>query len=518
MVKQGVYSLLLVFFPLFLSAQLRDWSVGLMTGFCNYGGDLVSGNFIDPQATNFSVGLLAQSPINSQLDMRLGILGLRLSGNDLNRRNIDTRKERAFRFSTNVTEITALAEWHFLGKRAPIFSPYISSGFALIIIDPQPFFDLVKDEGLIPRIDQDKTANYAKVRLALPINVGVKWKIDEIWNIGLDLGLRTSFTDYLDGISVSANPKRNDWYGYFALNGTYRLHPKDSDGDGIADKYDECPNLPGLKRTYGCPDTDGDGMADHLDYCPFEIGSPILFGCPDDDGDGISNQDDPCPNNYGPPERNGCPFQDSDGDGVEDYADGCPFVVGPPERDGCPAIDSDGDGLLDEDDRCPNVYGIPVFVGCPDTDGDGIEDAKDACPNDFGVYEENGCPLIINPEEEAKSLSRQLLFFNRNSVEIERYILLDKIAGFLLENPHYRIKIKGFSDSAGSESQNLETSRKRARACFDYFVSQGIRSANMRYTGYGSGHPIASNQTEEGRQQNRRVEFQLYHKDEPIEN
>ncbi len=518
MVKQGIYCLILVLFPLFLSAQLRDWGGGIMAGFCNYGGDLVSGDFIDPQATNLTVGLMAHSSINDRFNLRLSLLSGRLSGNDLNRRNIDTRRQRAFRFSTQLTEISSLVEWHFLGRRSPAISPYLSSGLALVFINPEPFFDLVKNESLLPRIALDENADYAKVRLALPINVGVTWKIDKSWSIGLDLGLRTAFTDYLDGISEAANPKRNDWYGYLALNGVYQLLPKDADGDGIADKHDECPNLPGLERTYGCPDTDGDGMADHVDYCPFEIGPPHLLGCPDDDGDGISNQDDHCPYDFGPLERNGCPYLDSDGDGVEDYVDLCPQLAGPREREGCPAIDTDGDGLLDEDDRCPNVYGVPIFGGCPDSDGDGIEDAKDACPFDFGVYEENGCPLVINPREEAKSLSRQLLFFNRNSVDIERYILLDKIADFLLENPNYRLNIKGFSDSGGSATQNMATSRRRAKACYDYLVSQGIRSERMRYIGYGVDFPIASNETEEGRQQNRRVEFELLHKDEHTEN
>ncbi len=518
MVKKGIYSLILMFFPLFLSAQLRDWAVGPMAGFCNYGGDLVSGKFIDPQATNLTLALLARSPINDQFNLRLSLISCRLSGNDLNRRNIDTREQRAFRFSTHVTEIAALGEWHFLGRRSPAISPYLSTGLAIIFMKPEPFFDLVKDEGLLPRIELDKNADFAKTRLAVPINVGVNWKIDESWTIGLDLGLRTAFTDYLDGISESANPDRNDWYGYLAVNGTYLLKPKDADNDGIADKQDDCPNLPGLKRTYGCPDTDGDGMADHLDYCPFEIGPPHLFGCPDDDGDGISNQDDHCPDDFGPQERNGCPFRDTDGDGVEDYVDLCPSAPGPPEREGCPAVDSDGDGLLDEDDRCPNVYGVPIFAGCPDSDGDGIEDAKDACPFDFGVYEENGCPEVINPKEEAKSLSRQLLFFNRNSVDIERYILLDKIVDFLLENPDYRLHLKGFSDSAGTSAQNVATSRRRARACYEYLIGQGVAASRMDYTGFGAEHPIASNETEEGRQQNRRVEFELFHKDEDREN
>ena len=73
---------------------------------------------------------------------------------------------------------------------------------------------------------------------------------------------------------------------------------KDSDGDGVPDKKDKCPNTPRdiFVDEHGCPiDTDNDGVIDHLDECPTEPGLSSTNGCPDTDRDGIPDKDDACP-------------------------------------------------------------------------------------------------------------------------------------------------------------------------------------------------------------------------------
>ena len=80
-----------------------------------------------------------------------------------------------------------------------------------------------------------------------------------------------------------------------------------SDGDGIADPMDKCPNVAGLSKFGGCPDTDGDGIEDAKDACPEEAGPRRFRGCPDTDGDGIADPQDKCPNDFGPSDNEGCP-------------------------------------------------------------------------------------------------------------------------------------------------------------------------------------------------------------------
>ena len=84
----------------------------------------------------------------------------------------------------------------------------------------------------------------------------------------------------------------------------------DTDGDGIIDVNDSCPDTVGPIEGSGCPDSDGDGIYDNEDQCPDEPGNVENSGCPivDADGDGILDGFDDCPNEAGPAEYNGCPF------------------------------------------------------------------------------------------------------------------------------------------------------------------------------------------------------------------
>ncbi|MDR1593151.1 MAG: thrombospondin type 3 repeat-containing protein [Prevotellaceae bacterium] len=90
----------------------------------------------------------------------------------------------------------------------------------------------------------------------------------------------------------------------------------DSDNDGVPDKEDECPNIPGLAATKGCPDSDGDGIPDHLDDCPTVAGIGQFKGCPDSDFDGIPDNKDVCPYEAGIASNNGCPLPEK---GQGDY-------------------------------------------------------------------------------------------------------------------------------------------------------------------------------------------------------
>jgi outer membrane protein OmpA-like peptidoglycan-associated protein len=86
----------------------------------------------------------------------------------------------------------------------------------------------------------------------------------------------------------------------------------------------------------------------------------------DSDGDGIVDVEDLCPDVPGPAEHRGCPvFTDRDGDGVADDVDRCPELAGPRENFGCPWPDRDGDRIADKDDRCPDEPGSPENQGCP---------------------------------------------------------------------------------------------------------------------------------------------------------
>jgi len=85
----------------------------------------------------------------------------------------------------------------------------------------------------------------------------------------------------------------------------------------------------------------------------------------DSDGDGIIDDNDKCPNVPGTAKYDGCPVPDSDKDGINDEEDKCPTVPGVARYQGCPVPDTDGDGVNDEEDKCPNEKGLPENFGCP---------------------------------------------------------------------------------------------------------------------------------------------------------
>lgn len=284
---------------------------------------------------------------------------------------------------------------------------------------------------------------------------------------------------------------------------------KDRDGDGVPNEEDLCPDQAGIPGLNGCPDRDGDGITDGDDDCPDVAGLRALNGCPDADGDGIADQNDRCPNEYGPASNNGCPLRDSDNDGVTDDQDQCPNTPGLPALGGCP--DSDNDGIIDSQDLCPLVPGTAATNGCPDTDGDMVIDSDDDCPNTPGTVNNNGCPELSAEDQALLDFAAQNIQFETASATLlpTSRSILDQVADLLRRNPGFDVSIDGHTDSIGSSIANRRLSEERAKSCYDYLLSQGIPARRMSYQGFGEAQPIADNATREGREQNRRVEFNI---------
>lgn len=112
------------------------------------------------------------------------------------------------------------------------------------------------------------------------------------------------------------------------------------------------------------------------------------------------------------------------------------------------------------------------------------------------------------PEFEPVVLSSEVNFaFDSDELRPEASITLDEVAHRLRENPELRIRIDGHTDAVGTAEYNLDLSQRRANSVKAYLVSQGIDERRMLATGYGLDRPVASNETPEGRAENRRVEI-----------
>jgi OOP family OmpA-OmpF porin len=260
-------------------------------------------------------------------------------------------------------------------------------------------------------------------------------------------------------------------------------------------------------------DRDKDGIPDDQDACPDEPGSQATNGCPDKDGDGIPDNKDKCPNVAGLLKYQGCPVPDTDGDGIDDDKDSCVTVPGSLIYHGCPVPDSDGDGIKDSEDKCPNQAGLAKYNGCPapDTDGDGINDLEDKCPTKPGDKAHNGCPVVQDDLNNIlKSIAHSILFgVSSDKIDPKSFEYLDKLAGIMEKDQALKLGIEGHTDNTGARKYNQILSGKRALAIKAYLIQKGINKDRMTASGYGPDKPIASNNTEKGRKQNRRVELKL---------
>ena len=228
----------------------------------------------------------------------------------------------------------------------------------------------------------------------------------------------------------------------------------DTDGDGIYDDHDECPDVPGLEEFNGCPDTYGDGIQDSEDECPMVAGLAEFNGCPDTDGDGIA-----------------------------DGQDACPKVAGPRGNRGCPWPDTDGDSVVDKDDKCPDVP---------------------------GTVANNGCPEGPTDEDMAKitELSRGIQFaFGATTFTEGTPPVLDAIVSIILKYPTASFSVEGHTDSIGTKGFNQSLSERRAATVVDYLSGRNVSADRLSAVGFGENNPIDTNINSAGRANNRRVEI-----------
>lgn len=307
-----------------------------------------------------------------------------------------------------------------------------------------------------------------------------------------------------------------DLRGVFSITYTPEVQ-RDRDKDGIADADDACPDVSGVasedKTKHGCP----------------------LLPPPDRDKDGIIDENDACPDTAGipndNPKKHGCPPPgDKDKDGILDDVDACidvPGVKSPnPKLLGCPPPDKDGDGVPDAQDACVDIPGLktddPATNGCPgDTDKDTIRDDKDACPREKGKPNpdptKNGCPQAVRVTQ-GEILILQQVQFDTGKATIKKVSdgLLDEVAEVLKEHPELtKLEVQGHTDSKAGRDYNIRLSQARADAVKKALVTRGVAAERLETKGYGPDKPVADNATEQGRQQNRRVQFTILEKKAP---
>ena len=199
---------------------------------------------------------------------------------------------------------------------------------------------------------------------------------------------------------------------------------------------------------------------------------------------------------------------DSDKDGVIDNKDQCRDTSRGVSVDnkGC-AIDTDKDGVADNSDQCKDtIKGAEVDAkGCAiDTDNDGIADVRDDCADTIAgtVVNNHGCALKADI-----SLDNVQFKTGTSVLSSASRSVLDDVAAVLLENQHLQFEVSGHTDNTGNYQNNVNLSANRANSVKQYLVDKGVDSSSLSARGYGPDKPVASNDTSNGREMNRRVEL-----------
>ncbi len=359
------------------------------------------------------------------------------------------------------------------------------------------------------------------------VGLGAEFSVVE----GLSVGPFAKFLFLRQREVVDVSPHSILLFGLSFTIGAPQTTPADADYDkdgikGDDDKcVDEAEDFDTFEDTDGCPekDNDKDGIDDELDKCSKDAedkdGIADEDGCPetDADGDGVDDTADKCPMVKGSKENGGCVDGDKDGDGILDRLDKCVDQPGPKVTDGCPDPDTDQDGTVDRLDSCKSEKGPASNKGCPwgDTDKDSVADNFDNCVNEPGPADNQGCPatkkqLVVITANKLVIKDKVYFDTNKSTIQAKSNALLDQVAAVLLAHAEIGVvQVEGHTDNTGDAAFNRTLSNDRAGAVVQYLVGKGVPAERLKSVGFGPDKPADDNTTPKGRDNNRRVEFNI---------
>lgn len=212
--------LALMLLPLGLVAQNKV-EAGLFIGQASHGGDLVEPDFFYFENSQLAFGVFARVFLSENVSLRGNLLFSRLEGDDANYSDDFFRARRNASFESPLTEFSVVAEYEPLAQKRitddaafkKIVSPYFFLGLGAAFINPDTDFSQSNTSG----VSQDQNEDISNTQLIIPFGFGVKYDLSQNVKIGVELGARPTFTDYLDGVSISGNPDNNDWFHFLGL-------------------------------------------------------------------------------------------------------------------------------------------------------------------------------------------------------------------------------------------------------------------------------------------------------------
>ncbi len=207
--------------------NVQYWEAGVFLGLGIYQGDLASSNFPVNEGS-FALGFGARNYLSEILAVKGNLFFTRLNADEMGDHK---NANRGLAFNTSLLEISGVLEYEPLGAKRQLkggkkqftVSPFIYAGFGMAFTNPQAAFPDGFGVGDFDPVEQDIKNGESKVRLTLPSGIGVKVDLGKKWIVQADIGARMPFTDYLDGISETANPDKGDWYWFGGITAFFNM-------------------------------------------------------------------------------------------------------------------------------------------------------------------------------------------------------------------------------------------------------------------------------------------------------
>lgn len=249
--------LVIMIVPFLLTAQYTE--IGLMAGTSNYQGDLSPSNLRTSFGrTHASFGAFGRYNMNNFVSVKLGLTFGTISGDDA-----DNDRSRNLDFKSDLLDVSITGEFNILGYQPyaleRVFSPYAFIGIGLVHFNPRTQYNdewvELQPQGTEGQGISGNPARYNLVQVVVPFGGGLKYAINDTWNLGVELGFRKTFTDYLDDVSgryedeailatnngelaaalanrsgeavtagaLRGNPENKDWYIFTSFSVSYNF-------------------------------------------------------------------------------------------------------------------------------------------------------------------------------------------------------------------------------------------------------------------------------------------------------
>lgn len=433
-----------------VSAQLRDDGLNV--------GVKVGGILSTSEASQSGSGYDARAFLRHPLAPRLrGEIG------------IEFGELKAKRFKTQVIP----ADYRL------VFSPLVTSRWS-------PY--LYVGAGVMYYDQERRPANGSVVKESgragfVPLGVGAQFMVDNRVAVDVNAGYNNIFVKGITGLDSES--KSGYWNFLIGVLVVGEDEDTDPDKDGLLTKEERK-----IRTDPHNPDTDGDRLTDGEEVRRYKT-DPLN---PDTDGDGLTDGDEVKVHGTDPLNP------DTDGDRLTDGAEVLTHRTNPLRPD------TDGDSLSDGDEVL-TYKTDPLNI---DTDAGTVEDGVEVRRGTNPLNAEDDVAKKQTLEVEiGKAIVLEGVVFEFNSARIkpESEPILMQAMGTLVDNPGIEVEIHGHTDNIGKASYNLKLSQARANSVKEWLVARGVDANRIGTKGFGFVRPIAPNDTDEGRQQNRRIEF-----------